>query len=160
MGNSGKLPGKGKKTINGKYNAPELRWLEEVIKSKRTEKLRVSVLLLKDNVSIHTAQVAVAEVDNYGFEFLPNLLIHQPNLLLTFFCFLSSNSNCVVAILETMMRSYAVPRIFSEKQNATFFYDRISMLENCRTKCIDVDLDSIEKLWKTVMFLRFLLGEA
>lgn len=44
----------------------------EAIKLKHGEKLRIGVLLLQNNTSIHTAQVAVGEVVNCSFELLPH----------------------------------------------------------------------------------------
>ena len=45
------------------------------MKSKCIGKLRAGVLLLLDNATVHTAQFAVAEVANSGFE----SLLHSPN---------------------------------------------------------------------------------
>ena len=58
------------KTINQKYYALELRQLKDAIKCKIRRKLRALVLLLQDNMHIYTAQVAVAEPANCGFECL------------------------------------------------------------------------------------------
>ena len=44
--------------------------MKEAIKSKCREKLRVGVLFLKDNVSVHTTQIATAEAVNRGFKLL------------------------------------------------------------------------------------------
>ena len=65
------------KAINGKYYASELRQLKEAIKLKYREKLRACVILLQENVPIHTDQVAVAEAANCSFELLSILLIYQ-----------------------------------------------------------------------------------
>ncbi|XP_030003909.1 histone-lysine N-methyltransferase SETMAR-like [Sphaeramia orbicularis] len=59
-------------TINGEFYASELRKLKKEIKAKRRGKLRAGVLLLQDNAPVHTAQVAVAEAHNCGFELLPH----------------------------------------------------------------------------------------
>ena len=64
------------KTINGQYYASELKKLKKEIKLKCRENLRAGVLLLQNNVPIHTAQAAVAEAANCGFE----LLLHPSYL--------------------------------------------------------------------------------
>ena len=60
------------KTTYGQYYASGLRQLKEVINSKCRGKLRAGVILLQDNVPLHTTQVVVAEADNCGVELLPN----------------------------------------------------------------------------------------
>lgn len=92
------------------------------------------MLLIQDNAPIHTAQVAVAEAANCGFELLPLPFTHQ-----TSSCFFNSNLTCMFTILETMIRSCAVEE-FLEDQDATFFCDEI-----CWTKCIAVKGEYIEK---------------
>ena len=59
------------KTINGQYFTPELYQLKEVIKSKHREKLRTAILLLQDNIPVHTTQFAMAEAAICGFKLLP-----------------------------------------------------------------------------------------
>ena len=58
------------KTINEQCYASWLRQFTEAIKSKRRGKLRAGLLLVQDNVSIHTAHVEAASC---VFELLPHL---------------------------------------------------------------------------------------
>ena len=51
------------KPINEQYSALKLKQLKEAMKLKCKEKLKSGVLLLQDNMFIHTAQVSVAEVN-------------------------------------------------------------------------------------------------
>ena len=57
--------------INGAYYA-ELRWLHQDIVKKRGGKLTQGVLLLQDNASAHTSQVAMAAGIKCSIEVLPH----------------------------------------------------------------------------------------
>ena len=70
MRNLDRLPGKGK-AINRQYYASELRQPKIVIKLKHRVNLRAGVLLIQNNVPVHTAQLAISEATNCGFELLP-----------------------------------------------------------------------------------------
>ena len=110
--NHERQPGKWK-TINGQYYAPKLKQLKEAIKLKCRGKLKADVLLLQDNVPIHTAQVDSSWSSQLWFWIaIPSPLTHQTQLHLTSSCFLNTNLTCMVAISETMMRSYMLLRSF------------------------------------------------
>ena len=47
-----------KKLLMGRYYTSEFRQMNEAIKLKRRGKLTTGVLMLQDNLSVHTAQVA------------------------------------------------------------------------------------------------------
>lgn len=78
----------------------------------------------------------------------------QTSFHLTSCCFLNSNLTCVVAILRKMMRAYLLSSVYD--QHGNFFRNRIVMLKQRWSKCIDVKWDYIEKYWKTLLFLKFL----
>ena len=59
-------------TINGEYYASNLRQLKEGIQSKRPGNLHAGVLLLQDYAPVHTAQVAVTEMERCSFQLLPH----------------------------------------------------------------------------------------
>nr|XP_032528131.1 uncharacterized protein LOC116778294 [Danaus plexippus plexippus] len=61
-------------TITGSYYADQIRRLREAIKSKRRGKLRARVLFHQDNAPAHKAAVAMAAIEEMGFE----LLEHPP----------------------------------------------------------------------------------
>ena len=77
------------RTINGAYYAGEVIRLHvrQEITRKRQGKLTRGVLLLQDNVPVHTSQVAMTIATECGFEIRP----HPPFLLiwhlLTFYLF-------------------------------------------------------------------------
>ena len=60
------------RTINSAYYAGELRRLRQEIARKRRGKLTRGVLLLQDNVSVHTSQVVMTAVPDCGFEIFPH----------------------------------------------------------------------------------------
>ena len=60
------------RTINGAYNAAELRRLCEGIARKRRGKLTRGVLLLQDNAPAHKSQVAMTAATECGFKVLPH----------------------------------------------------------------------------------------
>ena len=63
--------------INVAYYAGELRWLCQKIARKRRGKLTGSVLLLQDNATAHTSQVAMTAATECGFEsfLIPHILL-------------------------------------------------------------------------------------
>ena len=65
--------------INGKYHTGELRRLSQEIARKRRGKLTRGILLLQDNASARTSQIAITAATECGFEILP----HPSQLLLS-----------------------------------------------------------------------------
>ncbi|XP_073527124.1 histone-lysine N-methyltransferase SETMAR-like [Phyllobates terribilis] len=61
-------------TITGSYYAEQIRRLREAIKEKRRGKLRAGVLFHRDNAPAHKAAVAMATIQEAGFE----LVEHSP----------------------------------------------------------------------------------
>ena len=59
-------------TINGAYYGEELRQLHQEIVKKRRGKLTQGVLLLQNDVPVHTTQVAVAAATKCSFKVLPH----------------------------------------------------------------------------------------
>ena len=116
-----------------------------VMKSKFRGKLRAGVLLLQDNIPVHTAQVAVTEAANCGFELIP----HSPyspvlapsdvwfSKLKLHLCSCHFRNNYeVLWVVEEFF--------FFEDQYATFFHDGNAILEHCKTKYTDIKGDYIE----------------
>ena len=58
--------------INGAYYVGKLRGLRQEIARKRQRILTRCVLLLQDNVPVHTPQVAITAPTECGFEILPH----------------------------------------------------------------------------------------
>lgn len=61
-------------TITGFYYADQIRRFREAIKEKRRGKLRAGVLFHQDNAPAHKAAVAMAVIQEMGFE----LVEHPP----------------------------------------------------------------------------------
>ena len=59
------------RTINGAYNAAQLRRLRQEIARKRSGKLTRCVLLLQDNATANTSQVVMTAATECEFEVLP-----------------------------------------------------------------------------------------
>ena len=106
---------------------------------------KAGVILLQDNVPLHTAQVTVAEVASCNFE----LQTHPPNLAdlvsFDFFPFpkfkyqlcgyhFGNNDKIICAVIE-----------FWEDQDFTIFGDGIAMLQHGWTKWIEVKWGTILK---------------
>ena len=62
------------RTVNGTYNAEELRRLRQQIVKKKRGKLTRGVLLLQNNAPTHTFPVAIAVLTKCSFEVLPHSL--------------------------------------------------------------------------------------
>ena len=62
------------RTINSALLCRRVRPLHMEISRQRRVKLTRGVLLLQDNATVHTSQVAMTAVTEFGFEILP----HQP----------------------------------------------------------------------------------
>ena len=82
-------------TIKSAYYAEELRWLRQEIVKKKRSKLTQGALLLHDNASVHTSQVAMAAATKCSFVVLPHLL-YLPLWIPV------SKSENMVGILEAM----------------------------------------------------------
>ncbi|XP_073399608.1 histone-lysine N-methyltransferase SETMAR-like [Dendrobates tinctorius] len=132
-------------TITGSYCAEQIRRLREAIKEKRRDKLRAGVLFHQDNAPAHKAAVAMATIQEAGFELVENPL-YSPDLAPSdFFLFprlkehlrgkkFDDNSDVITAVGE-----------FFEGQDQEFFSKGILSLEKRWTKCIDLLGDYVEK---------------
>uniref|UniRef100_A0A673AZF9 Tc1-like transposase DDE domain-containing protein n=1 Tax=Sphaeramia orbicularis TaxID=375764 RepID=A0A673AZF9_9TELE len=122
-----------------------LRKLKKEIKAKHRGKLRAGVLLLQDNVPVHTAQVAVAEAHNCGFELLPHPP-YSPDLAPSdFYLFPKLKSHLRGRHFRNDDDVVHAVEEFLGDQDVTFFRDGIVMLEHRWTKCIAVNRDYVEK---------------
>lgn len=132
-------------TITAEYYAGELRQLREALKTKRRGKLRRGVLLLQDNASSHTAQIATATASECGFELLPHPP-YSPDLAPSdFYLFPKLKEHlrgrqytCDSDVIEAV-------EAFLTGQDTTFYQTGIEMLQKRWTKCIEVQGDYVEK---------------
>lgn len=132
-------------TITGNYYARLLKTLRDKIKEKRRGKLSKGILLLHDNASAHTSQIAIATAQDCGFEILPHPP-YSPDLAPSdFYLFPKlkfelkgkhfANDDDVIAAVE----------IFLESQSENFFMDGLVKLEKRWTRCIEHNGDYFEK---------------
>ena len=64
----------------------------------------VGILLFQINVPVQTAQAAIVEAANCGFELQPRLT-YSPDLISFYsYSFINLNPTCVVTIFEIVMR--------------------------------------------------------
>ena len=81
-------------TITGVYYANLLDQLRTDIHEKRQGKLSTGVLLQQDNARVHTCKVAMAAVEQNGYELIP-FPAYWPNLAPSdFFLFPNLNKSC------------------------------------------------------------------
>ena len=148
------------KTVEGQYHASEFRELKEVIKLKCREKLKAGVFLFQDNVPIHTAQVAVTEAVNCGYELQLYPLYWLELASSDFFLFSKLKSHLCGHHFRNNDEVICAVEEFLEEQDAIFFCDRIAMIEHHWTKCID-DKEWGGLYWEILknFFLQFFLGE-
>lgn len=133
------------KTINGKYYADLLVKLREAIKEKRRGKLSKTPLLLQDNASVHTAQIAVASAHNCGFQLLDHPA-YSPDLAPSdFYLFPTIKRELRGKIFDSDDEVIdAVEDILGEKDEE-FFKNGIYKLEDRWTRCVEKDGDYVEK---------------
>ena len=120
-------------TINCAYYAGELRRLSQENARKRIGKLTHGVLLLQDNTTAHTLQVAMTAATEYGFEILP------PSSDFYLFPKLKSHLH------GTQYGSNkGVVEYLGDLEKA-FYFEGIRNLEQRWAKCIALKGDIIEK---------------
>ena len=127
-----------KKTINRQYNASELRQLKEAIKLKSIGKLRVLWSSHCSYCSNWSNQPCLKILLTHQTARSDVYMLSKLNFYLRGYHFV--NNDEVTCSVEEVLEDQAV----------NFLCDEIAMLENRRTKCIDVKGDNIEKWWKTV----------
>ena len=111
------------KTINRQYYASELRQLKETIKSRGN--LKAGVLFPWKTRPFTLIRLQYLKQPTAALKCHTVPLTHQTEVHLTFSYFLNSNSTCVVAIFETMMRSYKLWGNF--RKNVTFFFSSFNI---------------------------------
>ncbi|XP_077156041.1 histone-lysine N-methyltransferase SETMAR-like [Ranitomeya variabilis] len=132
-------------TITGSYYAEQIRRLREAIKEKRRGKLQAGVLFHQDNAPSHKAAVAMATIQEAGFELVEHPP-YSPDLAPSdFFLFprlkehlrgkkFDDNSDVITTVGD-----------FFEGQDQEFFSKGILSLEKRWTKYIDLLGDYVEK---------------
>ena len=132
------------KSINGQNNALELRQGRNQVEIQRKAEVCncFRIMCLFTQCCSRNLEPYLTAYLSMALNFYPIPLTHQTEPHLTCSCFLNSNSTCIDAILETMMRSYMLWRRFWRTRIPPFL-DQVLWCQG----------DDIEKLWKTVLFL-------
>lgn len=132
-------------TITGSYYADQIRRLREAIKEKRRGKLRAGVLFHQDNAPAHKAAVAMAAIQETGFELLEHPP-YSPDLAPSdFYLFPRLKERLRGKKFEDDSEVMAAVEAFWEGQEKEFFSKGILGLEKRWTKCIDLLGDYVEK---------------
>ena len=133
------------KTINGKYYADLLVKLREAIVQKRRGKLSKVPLLLHDNASVHTAQVAVSSATNCGFEILEHPA-YSPDLAPSdFYLFPTLKKELRGRIFDSDDEVIdAVEDVLGQKSEL-YFRTGIYKLEDRWSRCVEKNGDNVEK---------------
>ena len=133
------------KTINGAYYSSLLKQLKERIKIKRRGKIRKGVLFHQDNAPAHKSVVAMAAINDCGFELVQHPP-YSPDLAPSDFhlfpklkkaisgSHFQSDDDVILAVED-----------FLEGQDKDFFKSRIEALQHRWSKCIDTEGDYVEK---------------
>lgn len=132
-------------TISGSYYADQIRRLREAIKEKRRGKLRAGVLFHQDNAPAHKAAVAMAAIQESGFELLEHPP-YSPDLAPSdFYLFSQLKKHLRGKKFEDDSEVMAAVEGFFEGQDDDFFSKGILGLEKRWTKCIELLGDYVEK---------------
>lgn len=132
-------------TITGSYYAGQIRRLREAIKEKRRGKLRAGVLFHQDNAPAHKAAVAMAAIQETGFELLEHPP-YSPDLAPSdFYLFPRLKEHLRGQKFEDNSEVMAAVEAFWESQDQDFFSKGILGLEKRLTKCINLLGDYVEK---------------
>ncbi|CAK1592430.1 unnamed protein product [Parnassius mnemosyne] len=132
-------------TITGSYYAEQIRRLREAFKEKRRGKLRAGVLFHQDNAPAHKAAVAMAAIQETGFELLEHPP-YSPDLAPSdFYLFPRLKERLRGKKFEDDIEVMAAVEAFWEGQDKEFFLKGILGLEKRWTKCIDLLGDYVEK---------------
>lgn len=132
-------------TITGSYYADQIRRLREAIKEKRRGKLRVGVLFHQDNAPAHKAAVAMAAIQETGFELLEHPP-YSPDLAPSdFYLFPRLKEHLRGKKFDDDSEVMTAVEAFLEGQDKEFFSKGIMGLQKRWTKCIDLLGDYVEK---------------
>ncbi|XP_045451016.1 histone-lysine N-methyltransferase SETMAR-like [Melitaea cinxia] len=133
-------------TITSSYYADQIRdQLREAIKEKRRGKLRTGVLFHQDNAPAHKAAVAMAAIQETGFELLEHPPYSPDPAPSDFYLFPRLKERLPGKKFEDDSEVMAAVEAFWEGQEKEFFSKGILGLEKRWAKCIDLLGDYVEK---------------
>jgi histone-lysine N-methyltransferase SETMAR len=132
-------------TIPGTYYANLLRQLKEKIKILRRGKLTRGVLFHQDNAPSHKSTVAMAAINECGFEILEHPP-YSPDLAPSdYYLFPKLKKKLSGRQFETNDDVIDAVNQFLEDQDADFYKAGIRMLQDRWTKCVHLGGDYVEK---------------
>ena len=132
-------------TITGTYYVNLLHQLREKIKSLRRGKLARGVLFHQDNAPAHKSTVAMAAINECGFELLEHPP-YSPDLAPSdYYLFPKLKKELCGRHFDTDDDVIGAVNQFLEDQSPDFYKAGISMLYNRWTKCVDLQGDYVEK---------------
>ena len=131
-------------TITGSYYAAQIRRLREAIKEKKSGKLWAGVLFHQDNAPAHKAAVAMAAIQETGFELLDHPP-YSPDLAPSDFYLFPLKEQLRGLKFQDNSEVITAVEAFWESQDKVFFSKGILGLEKRWTKCIDLLGDYVEK---------------
>ena len=132
-------------TINGQYYASLLRQLRETIKLKRRGKLSKGVLFHQDNAPVHKSAIAMAAINDCGFELVEHPP-YSPDLAPSDF-HLFPQLKRVIAGTHFQSNDDVIHAVeaFLNDQEKEFYKSGIEALKHRWQKCIDKEGDYVEK---------------
>ncbi len=108
-------------TISGKYYTDLIRKLRETLKQKRRGMLTKNVLLLHNNVRVHTCALSIAAIREAGFEALSHPLTLPTWLRRTIICSVHWRITCGEELLRPTMRCWQRFRPGTTRNQKTIF---------------------------------------
>ena len=119
--------------------------LRTAIREKRRGKLSKGVLLQQDNARVHTCKVAMDAVERNGYELIPQPAC-LPDLAPSDF-FLYPNLKKDICGLHFQSDEEVVTAVeeWVNGKDPDFFSSGLMALEHCRSKCITLEGNYIEK---------------
>jgi histone-lysine N-methyltransferase SETMAR len=132
-------------TITGTYYADLLRQLREKIRSLRRGRLTRGVLFHQDNAPAHKSTVAMAAINECGFELLEHPP-YSPDLAPSdYYLFPKLKKELSGRHFDTDDDVIGAVTQFLEDQPPDFYKTGIRMLQHRWKKCVDLEGDYVEK---------------
>ena len=133
------------RTITGEYYSQLLIRLREAIKLKRRGKLRKGVLMLQDNAPSHTSRLAIATLQQCGFELLPHPPYSPDMAPSDYYLFPQLKEELRGKRFETDDDVMTAVEQWFYDQEKVFLKNSLMKLEKRWQKCIDKSGDYVEK---------------
>jgi len=135
-------------TMNGQYYADLITRLRSVVVEKRRGKVSRSVLLLQDNIPVHTSKVSKAALRKTGFKEIDHSP-YSPDLgPCNYFLFKNLKSDLRGKIFEGEYEIKCAVEAHFASEDKEYFLGGLSKLKDKCLKCIVLSGDYIKKCLK------------